>query len=85
MLKDQGNDVRVKVEFALGNAIYCSVHDGVRVTDEFALKVEDEMKRLRDISSGLSQTSPFVRIVPSRKSLPAEGRYRSSATRITER
>ena len=48
VLKDQGNDVRVKVEFALGNAIYCSVHDGVRVTDEFALKVEDEMKRLRD-------------------------------------
>ena len=48
VLKDQGNYVRVKVEFALGNAIYCSVHDGVRVTDEFALKVEDEMKRLRD-------------------------------------
>ena len=48
VLKDNGNDVRVKIEFALGNAIYCSVHDGVRVTDDFARKVEDEMKRLRD-------------------------------------
>ena len=48
ILKDQGNSVHVKIEFALGNAFYCSVHDGVRVTDEFALKVENEMKRLRD-------------------------------------
>ena len=48
ILKEQGNAVHVKIEFALGNAIYCSVHDGVRVTDEFALRVENEMKRLRD-------------------------------------
>ena len=48
ILKEQGNTVHVKIEFALGNAIYCSVHDGVRVTDEFALRVENEMKRLRD-------------------------------------
>ncbi len=48
ILKEQGNSVHVKIEFALGNAIYCSVHNGVNVTDEFALKVENEMKRLRD-------------------------------------
>ena len=48
VLKEQGNTVRVKIEFALGNAFYCSVHEGVRVTDDFALKVENEMKRLRD-------------------------------------
>ena len=48
ILKEQGNSVHVKVEFALGNAFYCSVHEGVRVTDEFAAKVESEMIRLRD-------------------------------------
>lgn len=48
VLKEQGNTVRVKIEFALGNAFYCSVHEGVRVTDDFALRVENEMKRLRD-------------------------------------
>ena len=48
ILKEQGNSVHVKVEFALGNAFYCSVHEGVRVTDEFAAKVESEMMRLRD-------------------------------------
>ena len=48
ILKEQGNSVHVKIEFSLGNAIYCSVRDGVSVTDEFALRVENEMKRLRD-------------------------------------
>ena len=48
LLKEQGNTVRVKIEFALGNAFYCSMHEGVRVTDDFAMKVENEMKRLRD-------------------------------------
>ena len=48
VLKEHGNSVHVKIEFALGNAFYCSVHDGVRVTDEFALKVDNEMKTLRD-------------------------------------
>ena len=48
VLKEHGNSVHVKIEFALGNAFYCSVHDGVRVTDEFALKVENERKMLRD-------------------------------------
>ena len=48
VLKEQGNTVRVKIEFALGNAFYCSVHEGVRITDDFALRVENEMKRLRD-------------------------------------
>ena len=48
VLKEQGNTVRVKIEFALGNAFYCSVHEGVSVTDDFALRVENEMKRLRD-------------------------------------
>ena len=48
ILKEKGNSVHVKIEFALGNAIYCSVHNGVNVTDEFAQRVENEMKRLRD-------------------------------------
>ena len=48
VLKEQGNTVRVKIEFALGNAFYCSMHEGVRVTDDCAMKVENEMKRLRD-------------------------------------
>ena len=55
VLKEQGNTVRVKIEFALGNAFYCSMHEGVRVTDDFAMKVENEMKRLRD------KTLPIVK------------------------
>ena len=48
VLKDVAGDVHVKVEFALGNGYYCSVHGGIKVTDEFASKVQESMERLRD-------------------------------------
>ena len=48
IMKEQGNSVHVKIEFTLGNAFYCSVHGGIRVTDEFAVRVEEEMRKIRD-------------------------------------
>ena len=48
IMKEKGNSVHVKIEFTLGNAFYCSVHGGIKVTDEFAARVEEEMKRTRD-------------------------------------
>ena len=48
IMKDHGNNVHVKIEFTLGNAFYCSVHGGIRVNDEFAARVEEEMRRIRD-------------------------------------
>ena len=48
IMKDKGNSVHIKIEFALGNAFFCSVHGGIRVTDEFAGRVEEQMIRLRD-------------------------------------
>ena len=48
IMKDHGSNVRVKIEFTLGNAFYCSVHGGIRVNDEFAARVEEEMRRIRD-------------------------------------
>ena len=48
IMKEKGNSVHVKIEFTLGNAFYCSVHGGIKVTDEFAARVEEEMKKTRD-------------------------------------
>jgi len=48
VLKDVAGDVHVKIEFALGNGYYCSVRGGIKVTDEFAFKVQESMERLRD-------------------------------------
>ena len=48
IMKDLGNDIHVKTEFALGNAFYCSVHGGIKVTDEFAAKIEEQMRRLHE-------------------------------------
>ena len=46
IVKDMGNDIHVKVEFALGNAFYCSVHGDIVVDDEFASKVEEQMRQI---------------------------------------
>ena len=46
IMKDMGNDIHVKIEFALGNAFYCSVHGGIKVTDEFAARIEEQMRSL---------------------------------------
>ena len=46
IMGDQGDDTRVKIEFAIDNAFYCSVLGGIKVTDEFAQRVEDEMRSL---------------------------------------
>ena len=46
IMGDQGDDTRVKIEFAVDNAFYCSVLGGIKVTDEFAQRVEDEMRSL---------------------------------------
>ena len=48
IMKEHGSNVRVKIEFTLGNAFYCSVHGGIRVNDDFAARVEEEMRRIRD-------------------------------------
>ena len=48
VLKDVAGDVHVKIEFAVGNGYYCSVRGGIKVTDEFASKVQESMERLRD-------------------------------------
>ena len=48
IMKDLGNDIHVKTEFALGNAFYCSVHGGIKVTDEFAAKIEEQMRRFHE-------------------------------------
>ena len=55
IMKDHGNSVHVKIEFTLGNAFYCSVHGGIKVTDEFAARVEEEMKRLRDRNAPITK------------------------------
>lgn len=46
IVKEMGNDIHVKVEFALGNAFYCSVHGDIVVDDEFASKVEEQMRQI---------------------------------------
>lgn len=48
IVKDMGNDIHVKIEFALGNAFYCSVHGDIDVTDEFAAKVEEQMRYINE-------------------------------------
>lgn len=48
VLGERGRDVHVKIEFALGNAFYCSVLGDVEVTDALAAGVEKEMHRLAD-------------------------------------
>ena len=55
VMKDKGNKVHVKIEFALGNAVYCSVHGGIRVTDEFARHVDMEMRKLRDKNAPITK------------------------------
>lgn len=48
VLGAQGNDIDVKIEFALDNAFFCSVLGGIKVTADFAQKVQKEMESLRD-------------------------------------
>ena len=55
IMKERGNKVHVKIEFALGNAVYCSVHGGIRVTDEFARHVDLEMRKLRDRNAPITK------------------------------
>ena len=55
VMKERGNKVHVKIEFALGNAVYCSVHGGIRVTDEFARHVDLEMRKLRDRNAPITK------------------------------
>ncbi len=46
---DAENKVHVKIEFALNNSIFCIVKGGgVKVTEEFASRVSDEMRRIVD-------------------------------------
>ena len=52
VLGDRRDSAPVRIEFALGNAYYCVIDNGsFEVTDEFAAKVEEEMRSLseRDI------------------------------------
>ena len=55
VMKERGNKVHVKIEFALGNAVYCPVHGGIRVTDEFARHVDLEMRKLRDRNAPITK------------------------------
>lgn len=38
--------VRTKIEFTLGNALYCSIIGSIRVTEEFARKVGERMREI---------------------------------------
>ena len=55
IMREQGNAVHVKIEFTLGNAFFCSVHGGIKVTDEFAARVEEEMIRIRDRNAPITK------------------------------
>lgn len=55
VLGEKGGSARVKIEFALGNAYYCSVSGDVQVNDPFAADVEKEMHRLSDRNYTISK------------------------------
>lgn len=48
VLGEKGKQVRIKIEFSLGNACYCSVLGGIRANAEFARKIEEEMRALSE-------------------------------------
>ena len=40
--------IRIVIDFAVGNAIYCRVIGGIRVTPELARKIQDEMTAIAE-------------------------------------
>ena len=48
ILGEKGKQVRIKIEFSLGNACFCSVLGGIRANAEFARKIEEEMRSLSE-------------------------------------
>ncbi|MBP3217781.1 MAG: nucleoside kinase [Lachnospiraceae bacterium] len=48
IMGERSRDVRLKFEFSLGNASYCTVIGDVNVDDQLADQLTEEMKRLRD-------------------------------------
>lgn len=48
VLGEDRSDIHVKIEFAIDNAYYCSVLGGINVTDEFARKVNEEMRSISE-------------------------------------
>lgn len=44
ILGETGKEARVKIEFSLGNACFCSVKGGMRATPELAEKIEERMR-----------------------------------------
>ncbi|MDO5477322.1 MAG: nucleoside kinase [Eubacteriales bacterium] len=48
ILGETGKSARVKIEFSLGNACFCSVLGGIRVTPELAEKLEDRMRLIME-------------------------------------
>ena len=50
ILHSSGKEVHLRIEFAMGNAFFCTVHGGIRVTPDFAGKVEQEMRSMSEKS-----------------------------------
>ena len=50
ILHSSGKEVHLRIEFAMGNAFFCTVHGGIRVTPDFAAKVEQEMRSMSEKS-----------------------------------
>lgn len=55
VLGERAKHIHVKIEFSLGNAIYCSVLGGFSVTQEFVDEVKAEMQRLVDKNLTISK------------------------------
>ena len=47
--------IRIIIDFSAGNAIYCRVVGGIRVTPELARKIQDEMKSIADRNLPISK------------------------------
>ena len=44
ILGDKSREARIKIEFSLGNACFCSILGGMRATPELAEKIENKMR-----------------------------------------
>ena len=48
ILGEKSDETRIKIEFAIGNAYYCTLHGREQVTEELADKLNAEMRRLQE-------------------------------------
>ena len=48
ILGETGKDAHIKIEFSLGNACFCSVMGGIRVTPDLAERLEERMRLISE-------------------------------------